>query len=156
MKNTVAALLLLGTAVSALAQPTNVLKVTASWNLPSTEERIRQAVGEAKGLGFNAYAWCSFHKSAILADECKKQGMFSIRVIEPLRKRKEARLQVIEKGEEAWLGFLPVGTNTAYQYGGEPVPGHPEMSDHDLACPRDEGVVEIGRASCRERVCLYV
>ena len=152
MRATIATMLAAFAVAAPASAQTNILKVTASWNLPTTEPRIRQAVSEAKGLGFNAYAWSSFHKSAILADECRKQGMFSIRVVEPLRKRQDARLQVVEKGEETWLGFLPAGTNACYQLGGEPLPGRGEMSERELVCPRDEGVVayvlsEVRKAS---------
>jgi len=143
-------LMLTGLSGAAMAQAADVLKVTASWNLPNTEEGIRQAVGKAKELGFNAYAFTGFHRSAILADECRKQGMFGIRVIEPLRKQPGARLQVIEKGEETWPGFVPVGSDALYQYGGEPLPRHPEMCDRELVCPRDAGVVEYTVSEVRK------
>lgn len=143
-------LILVSLVGGALAEAADVLKVTASWNLPSSEQGIRQAVGKAKELGFNAYAFTGFHRSAILADECRKQGLFSIRVIEPLRKQPDARLQVVEKGEETWPGFVPVGSDALYQHGGEPLPQHPEISNHELVCPRDAGAVEYAVSEVRK------
>jgi hypothetical protein len=138
-------------AFGALAVPPSAtLKVVSSWTLPNTDTGIRQAVRDARDLGFNAYAWCSIHHSAVLADACRTQGMFSIRVIEPLRKRKEARLQVVEPGEETWPGFVPVDTNSLYQYSGEPVAGHREMSGQPLVCPRDEGVIDYVASEVRK------
>ena len=126
------------------------LKVTASWNIPVTEDGVRAAVAGAKELGFNGYAWTSKRLDEALVAQCRANGLRSFKVLEPLQKRPGARLQVLEEAERLLPGFA--GDLTAeYQYGGEPLPGHREVLNMELACPLDEGIVayvtgEVARA----------
>ncbi|HSB15661.1 MAG TPA: hypothetical protein VLE22_14475 [Bryobacteraceae bacterium] len=135
--------------VAVAAEPVP-LKVTASWNIPMTEEGVRAAVAGAKELGFNGYAWSSQRLDEALVSQCRASGMRCFKLLSPLAKRPGARVQVVEEAERRLPGFAG-GLTSEYQYGGEPLPGHPEVLNLELMCPLDEGVVphvasEVARA----------
>jgi hypothetical protein len=116
------------------------LKVTASWNIPMTEEGVRAAVAGAKELGFNGYAWSSQRLDETLVSQCRASGMRCFKLLAPLAKRPGARVQVVEEVERRLPGFTG-GLTSEYQYGGKPLPGHPEVLNLELVCPLDESVV---------------
>lgn len=127
----------LGVAVAADPVP---LKVTASWNIPMTEDGVRAAVAGAKDLGFNGYAWGPERLEETLLSQCRANGIRSYKLLSPLEKRPGARLQVVEEAEQRLPGFGGVLPDQ-YQYGGEPLPGHPEVLNLELVCPLDGSVV---------------
>jgi hypothetical protein len=121
------------------------LKVTASWNIPMTEDGIRAAVAGAKGLGFNGYMWSSQHLDETLVAQCRANGLRCFKVLEPLHKRPQARLQVMEEAERLLPGFAG-GLTSEYQYGGEPLPGQREVLNLELVCPFDKGITAYVRS----------
>jgi len=122
------------------AAETGVLKIVSCWNIACTSNAIAPAVTAAREVGFNGLIWCSKHQD-LIPPECHRQDMKCFRVIEPLRKRPDARLQMLAPGEETLPGAVPVNTDSLYQYGGEPVAGQHEVLDRELVCPRDPSVV---------------
>lgn len=136
--------------MAATTNRVRTLKVTASWNIPMTEEAIHSAVTGAKDLGFNAYAWTSTSLEEFFLAQCKMNGIKAFKVLEPLRKRAGARLQVLGAEERLLPGYAGrIGDD--YQYGGEPLPGRREVLNMELVCPLDAGILnyvtrEVARA----------
>lgn len=120
------------------AQQSEALKVAAAWNISETDEGIKEAVREAKELGFNGFIWPTMNQKPFIA-ECGKHGIKCFKIVEPLRKRESAGLQVLAQEEESLPGCKPIDDD--YQYGGEPIPGSREILDKELVCPLDAGVV---------------
>ena len=128
--------------LSARAGEAGALKIVSCWNIDCNSNTIASTVASVRDLGFNGLIWCS-RRQDLIPTECHRQGVKCFRVVEPLHKRPGARLQALAPGEEALPGAVPIGTNTLYQYGGEPV--EREVSDHALVCPRDESIVAFVR-----------
>src|SRR3546814_13363041 len=86
------------------------------------------------------------------------------RTLDQLRERLGAGIAPVELpigAESGFTGIADLLTDTAHIYEGgvpreEAIPDDMEALEHQVHDNLVEGIVEIGRGSCRDRVCQYV
>ncbi|OGJ84603.1 MAG: hypothetical protein A2268_11280 [Candidatus Raymondbacteria bacterium RifOxyA12_full_50_37] len=120
------------------------------WHIPEQPGQIHDMIARVKDLGFDSYEVTTNlpEKETPLKESCVRFGLKTFKVIEPLKKRPGAVMQVLEESEEA----LPRSFEDApdYQGGEAPLPGQREILHAKLACPQDPGVIEYARSQVKQ------